>query len=153
MNLYDGELELEHEVDGFRWRATRVGERMGAELLGASLFELPPGQRTFPYHFHLGVEEWLVVVSGAPTLRAPDGERVLRAGDAVCFPEGPAGAHQLRNDSDESARVLLLSTAGGEASVALYPDSGKVGPRAPGYGPTFREADAVDYWHGEVAED
>ncbi len=150
MNLFDCELEHEQEVDGFRWRGTRVADAIGAELLGASLYELGPGQRSFPYHFHHGVEEWLLVVSGAPTLRAPDGERVLRAGDAVCFPEGPEGAHQLRNDGEAPARVLLLSAAAGRASVSRYPDSGKVGPRADGFAPNFREDDAVDYWHGEV---
>ena len=35
------------------------------------------------------------MLSGSPTLRGPDGERVLRAGDVVCFPVGPDGAHQV----------------------------------------------------------
>ena len=50
----------------------------------------------FPYHFHHGMEEWLLVVDGTPTLRTPDGERELRRGDVVCFPPGPDGAHQVR---------------------------------------------------------
>ena len=36
------------------------------------------------------------MLDGTPTLRDPDGERVLRRGDVVCFPTGPEGAHQVR---------------------------------------------------------
>ena len=69
-NLFDGALDLERDQPGFSWRAARVGERIGAEQLGASLYELAPGERTFPYHYEYPCEEWLLVVSGRPTLRA-----------------------------------------------------------------------------------
>jgi uncharacterized cupin superfamily protein len=49
-------------------------------------------------------------VSGRPTLRTPDGERELREGDLVVFPEGPDGAHQVANRTDAEARVLIVST-------------------------------------------
>jgi len=149
VNLYDDELDFAQDREGFRLRGTRVGDRIGAALLGASLYELEPGQSSFPYHFHHGVEEWLLVVAGRPTLREPEGERELRPGDCVCFPEGPDGAHRLENRGDEPVRVLLLS-AGDPSSVSVYPDSGKVGPRAGAFRPNFRAADAVDYWDGEA---
>src|SRR5262249_21783235 len=47
---------------------------------------------------------------GAPTVRMHDGERLLREGDVVGFPRGPEGGHQIRNESDEPARVLIVST-------------------------------------------
>jgi uncharacterized cupin superfamily protein len=119
-----------------------LGRQLGAEKIGASLYELPDGERTFPYHHHNGIEEWLVVVAGTPTLRGPDGERVLRRGDVVCFPVGPAGAHQVRGPGT----VLMLSASRAPETVE-YPDSGKVGARPPGK--VFRVADAVDYWEGE----
>ena len=75
--------------------ARRSGRRSAATQIGASLYELPDGERTYPYHFHNAMEEWLVVLDGTPTLREPDGERVLRRGDVVCFPTGPEGAHQV----------------------------------------------------------
>lgn len=152
-NLFDGELDEERTQPGFSWRAARLGPRLGAEKLGASLYELGPGQRSFPYHYEYGAEEWLLVVAGRPTLRAPDGEHELRPGDVVCFPEGPEGAHQVRNDTDEPVRVLIASTKQ-LPNAAVYPDSGKVGiwtgdeadpPRL------FRLGTDVDYWTGEGA--
>jgi hypothetical protein len=44
---------------GFEWRRKRVA----GEHLGASLYALPPGQATFPYHYELGNDELLVVVA------------------------------------------------------------------------------------------
>lgn len=149
-NLLTGDLPEESDRTGFRWRGARVAEQLGAALIGASLYELEPGQRICPYHFHHGVEEWLLVVAGRPTLRTPEGEQELRAGDVVCFPSGPEGAHVLRNGADDPARVLLLSH-GGPSSISAYPDSDKLGTR-PGSGEdrlNFRRADAVDYWDGE----
>ena len=149
-NLYRAELDNESQRPGFRWRRVRVGEAIGAEQIGASLYELPPGERTFPYHFHYGVEEWLLVLSGRPTVRSPDGDRELRPGDAVCFPRGPDGAHLVRNDSDQPVRVLMLSTLR-TPSISMYPDSDKIGarPGVPDDTLNFLRGDAVDYWEGE----
>ena len=140
----EGEQDWDSENDreGFRHRATRVGDRLGARALGAGLYELPPGEKTWPYHYTYGMEEWLLVVAGAPTLRGPDGERVLRRGDVVCFPPAPEGAHQLRGPGT----VLLLS-ASRPLEAIEYPDSGKLGVRPPGR--IFRHADAAEYWEGE----
>jgi len=151
-NLFDGELDEARDRPGFSWRRAAVGRRIGGEQLGASLYELEPGERTFPYHYEYGNEEWLFVVAGRPTLRVPDGEHELRPGDVVCFPEGPEGAHQVRNDTDEPARVLILSTKR-QPDAAVYPDSGKMGVWSGNDeadpGRLFRIADAVDYWDGE----
>jgi uncharacterized cupin superfamily protein len=127
-----------------------VGRRLGANLLGGSLYELPPGEKTFPYHYEDGCEEWLIVVSGRPTLRRPDGERELAAGDVAIFPEGPSGAHQVINRTDEPCRVLILSSKASLA-VAHYPDSGKVGIWGPGddYPILVRREPQVDYWDDE----
>jgi uncharacterized cupin superfamily protein len=72
-------------------------------VLGASVYELGPGNFAV-YHYHHGAEELLVVLRGRPTLRTPDGERVLAEGEAVHFPTGPDGAHAVRNDTDEPVR-------------------------------------------------
>ena len=151
-NLIDGELDLERSRPGFSWRAARVGEKLRAEKIGASVYELQPGERTFPYHYEYGAEEWLLVVAGRPTLRDPEGEHELRPGDVVCFREGPAGAHQVRNATDEPVRVLIASTKQAP-DAAVYPDSGKIGiwtgndeadpPRL------FRLGTELDYWDGE----
>jgi uncharacterized cupin superfamily protein len=120
--------------------------------LGASLYELPPGESTFPYHYELGNDELLVVISGHPTLRAPDGQRELQPGDSVLFPSGPAGAHGLTNRSEEPARLLLVSNFA-MPRAAVQVDSEKMMIR---WGPDqderhwFRIADATDYWDGEA---
>ena len=151
-NLLAGPLEDEPRRPGFSSRGVRAADEIGAERLGASLYELADGERICPYHFHYANEEWLLVVSGAPTLRSPEGDRVLRAGDVVCFPTGPEGAHDVRNDGDEPARVLMLSTLI-YPEVPVYPDSDKIGTRPIELGGedrfNFVRADAVDYWEGE----
>jgi uncharacterized cupin superfamily protein len=149
-NLLDGLLDDEEEKPGYRHRRTRVGELLAAELLGATIYETPPGEKLWPYHWELGCEEFLVVVSGTPTLRTPEGERLLAPGDLVAFPEGEAGAHQLRNDSDAPFRVLIASTKS-DLYVAGYPDSGKLLIDAPAHGirTMLQDAPELDYWDGE----
>jgi uncharacterized cupin superfamily protein len=142
VNLLAPEFDRTSEREGYRWRRARVGNQLGAVRIGGSVYELDAGERTFPYHFHHGMEEWVLVLDGTPVLRGADGERELRAGDVVCFPAGPEGAHQLRGPG----RVLVLS-ANRSPEAASYPDSGKIGVMPAGK--TFREADAVGYWEGE----
>jgi uncharacterized cupin superfamily protein len=148
-NLH-GELDAwEDQRPGYARRGTRVGDTIGADLIGGSIYELAEGERICPYHYHHGVEEWLYVISGTPTLRTPEGEREVGPGEVVCFPVGPEGAHTVGGPG----RVLMLS-ANRWPSIAVYPDSDKVGPR-----PTtdyddpdrlnFRRGDAVDYFEGE----
>jgi uncharacterized cupin superfamily protein len=153
INLFGDEWEDGRDRPGWRWKWLPVGRRLGAKELGASLYELEPGQKTFPYHFHYALEEWLIVLRGKPTLRDPDGERRLAPGDCVLFPRGPQGAHQVRNDTEEPVRLLVLSSMA-EVDVAVYPDSGKVGAmvRVEGLDPyrlVVREDSAVDYFEGE----
>lgn len=110
--------------------------------LGASVWELQPGASQFVYHFHRGTEELLVVLRGTPTVRLHDGERVLGEGDVVPFPRGPEGGHQLRNDGDSTARVLIVA-AHADPDVAEYPETGKVATIVGGEHTFHRVADAV----------
>ncbi len=155
MNLLDDNGWLPRtwppERAGFEWRRKRVA----GEHLGASLYALPPGQATFPYHYELGNDELLVVVAGSPTLRSAQGERELEPGDCVLFPSGEAGAHQISNRSETEVRVLLVSNFA-MPRAAVQPDSQKMMIR---WG---READerawfpldaAADYWEGEERPD
>ena len=143
MNLHDAELPLENKEPGFCFRETSIREPLGGERIGGSLYEFDPGEQLWPYHFHRNNEEWLIVVTGTPILRTPDGERELRPGDVVGFADGESGAHTLYNRSDGPARVAIFSTL--RKGSAEYPDSGKVSAA----GRIFRIADEVDYWEGE----
>jgi uncharacterized cupin superfamily protein len=99
--------------------------RGASSSLGASVWELQPSSSQFVYHFHHGSEELLVVLRGQPTVRMHDGDHPLAEGDVVPFPRGPEGGHQIRNDGEATARVLLIS-AHADPDVAEYPDTGKV---------------------------
>ena len=112
-----------------------------------------PGQAICPYHYEYGEEEWLLVLSGRPTLRHPEGSDALDPLDIVHFPQEPTGAHLVRNETDETVRVLMFSTRSVPA-VAVDPDSGKIGVW------TGNEADDmlarrpanVDHWDGEARD-
>jgi uncharacterized cupin superfamily protein len=103
----------------------RFGESLGATLWGGTLYELGPGE-SLPYHWQVGEEEWVVAISGRPTLRLADGERTLEPWDAAVFVRGPEGAHQLRNDTDSPARFVMFSTVS-DPEVVVYPDEGRTG--------------------------
>jgi uncharacterized cupin superfamily protein len=151
VNLFEVEVgHDEGDPPGYDTGYARLAPQLGAVGMGGSVYELPQGQSICPYHYEYGSEEWLIVVTGTPTLRAPDGERELRAGDTVCFPEGPAGAHKVTNGSAETARVLMLSTKG-RPGIAVYPDSDKFGvyPGNDEDSALFVRGTAVDYWEGE----
>jgi uncharacterized cupin superfamily protein len=150
VNIFGDEWEGGRERPGWQWRHLPVGEKLGAEQIGASLYELAPGQKTFPYHWHQVQEEWLIVLRGEPTLRVPDGERKLSPGDCVAFKRGPEGAHSIRNETEEPVRLLLLSSGrNSDVEVAFYPDSGKVGIFGKGVRKLLREDAEVDYFEGE----
>jgi uncharacterized cupin superfamily protein len=154
-NLFAPEFDADKDRPGFTYRRAKLGGQAGAEKLGASLFEVPPGEATFPYHAHTANEELLIVVAGRPSLRTPAGWRELEEGEVVAFPAGEEGAHQIQNRSGEPARVLMVSTMLAP-EVTLYPDSGKVmaATRAPGaagegFQESYRREQAADYWEGE----
>jgi uncharacterized cupin superfamily protein len=106
-------------------RAEPVARKAGAEQLGGTVYELPPGVEGIPMHLHWGMEEMLVVLAGVPTLRTLDGDRELAAGDVVAFPRGRRGAHALANRSEEPVRYLMLSTKA-SPEVVEYPELGTV---------------------------
>jgi len=156
-NVFEPEFDSEADRPGATYRRARVGRQSGAERLGASVYELPPGQVSFPYHWHSANEEMLVVLRGRPSLRTPSGWRELDEGEVVAFPTGSEGAHQIANRGPEAVRVLVLSEMNAP-ELSGYPDSGKLlaADRAPGAPAVadshfrfFRIADEVDYWEGE----
>lgn len=92
-NLRDDELGEDPRAarDGHRFRRTQLTLVHDSKLTGLSVYELPPGEAAWAYHYELNREEWLIVVSGEVVLRSPTGERTLPAGDVVCFPPGESG--------------------------------------------------------------
>jgi len=141
-----------------RFRRKRLAGAAGGDRLGASLYELSPGDRAWPYHYHTANEEAMYVLSGSGRVRGPEGVSAVSAGDYLAFPVGESGGHRVANDGDEPLRYLMVSTMV-EPDVTVYPDSAKFGVYAgappgstdertlSGY---YRIDDDVDYWDGEV---
>jgi uncharacterized cupin superfamily protein len=149
-NLYGDDWDRVEDRPGWRSKDGWVGARLGAELLGGSLYELEPGDRLWPYHTHHANEEWCLVVRGEPTLRTPEGERALREGDVVCFRRGKDGAHQISNRTDLPIRILMLSTLLAP-DIVEYLDTGKIGARSVAGERIMlgRPGPELDYWEGE----
>jgi uncharacterized cupin superfamily protein len=152
-NIADPELRWdEDDPDGFKAGMLRPGPDLGAKETGMSVYELPPGQAICPYHYEYGEDEWLLVLAGRPSVRTPDGTDELEPWDVVFFPKGPDGAHQVRNDGDEPARVVMWSTIVYPSATA-YPDSDKIavwtGIREENV--MVRRSSNVDYWEGETS--
>jgi uncharacterized cupin superfamily protein len=148
MNLFDVELKTDDDdPPGYQTAGLRTAPLLGGVQIALNVFELPPGQSLCPYHYESTEEEWIIVLSGRPTVRTPEGERDLGPWDCVYCPAGEEGAHKVTNDGDEPARVVIWSNRS-HPGTTIYPDSGKVGAWPPGK--LFRLADAVGYFEGEV---
>jgi uncharacterized cupin superfamily protein len=152
VNISDPEFAHDpSDPDGFRAGMFRFGRQLGAERTGMTVYDLPPGQAVCPYHYEYGEEEWLLVLAGRPTVRTPKGTEELEPFDVVFFPTGPSGAHQVRNDGDEPARVAMWSTIVHPTATA-YPDSNKVavwtGDKAEDL--ITERSSGVEYYHGET---
>jgi uncharacterized cupin superfamily protein len=139
------------DPDGFRAGMLRPGPQLGATETGATLYELPPGQAICPYHYEYGEDEWLLVLSGRPSVRTPQGTEQLEPLELAFFPKGPEGAHQVRNETNDSVRVLMWSTIVTPSATA-YPDSNKVGvwTGIKSENVMVRRSSAVDYYDGET---
>src|SRR4029450_10628115 len=110
-NLNADDWDRTEEREGWRFKDAWVGAHTDAELIGASMYEVEPGNKQGPFHTHHANEEWVIVLRGEPTLRTHEGER------------------QIRNDTEAPIRVLMLSTLIAP-DVVEYPDSGKIGARS-----------------------
>jgi uncharacterized cupin superfamily protein len=153
INVFHADLQHDAEdPDGYVAGYNRFGPAIGGAMLGATIYELPEGQSNCPYHYEYGNEEWLLVLEGRLTVRHPGGEDELEPGDVVCFPVGPDGAHKLTNRGAETVKCVMVSTKF-EPSVAVYPDSDKLGVWPGGDRDRImaKRADTkVDYWEGEL---
>ena len=141
-----------------RLRRKQLAKAAGGQGIGFSVVELQAGQRSWPYHYHLGNEEALYVVTGRPLVRLADKIIQLEPGDYLALPPGSASGHQMINGGASPCRYLCVSTMQ-KPDVVCYPDSRKIGVfagAAPGGDETQRtvstfmpRASAVDYWDGE----
>jgi uncharacterized cupin superfamily protein len=153
VNIADPKFVVDPEdPPGFRTGMFRLGKDLGAKRTGTTVYEIPPGEALCPYHYEYAEEEWLMVLSGRPTIRHGQGRDTLVPFDVAFFTTGPAGAHQVLNETDEPVRVLMWSEIVIPAAT-VYPDSDKVGiwTGNPDDDGLFRRGSKVDYFDGETS--
>jgi uncharacterized cupin superfamily protein len=135
-------------------RAARLGEEVGCEHLGLSLYELAPGEEMV-FHYHVQREELLVVFGGELSLRTAAGWEQPPKGEVVAVPRGEHGAHGYRNESDGPVRILMISEMTAP-NITVYPDANQVGIFDAGlrtqrrFGALFNVADAVSDYSGRA---
>jgi len=161
MVINSKEISWEESRNGEKYgkKRKRVGQALGTKDLGVSIFEIPPGKRAFPYHFHHANEELFYVLSGEGTLRGPSGMEKISSGDFVKALASPEGAHQIINTSNAPLQFIAIGTMR-EPDVVEYPDSDKLfvaSGAAPGgddskrtIDDVWRKKDTVDYWLDEI---
>ena len=139
-----------YEEDGYR--RSRLAELAGAEHLGLTVYELPPGTGMH-YHYHLQREELLVVLRGTVAVRTADGWEDVPEGEVRAFPRGERGVHGYENRSDGPVRLLMFSEQNAP-NVSVYPDTKQVGiydvaaPDERRFGALFNLGDAVGGYAG-----
>src|SRR5262245_493560 len=114
------------ERSSFGGLRQRVSAHIGAQKLGYSFFNVPPGKAAFPYHAHTGNEEMIYIIDGAGVLRFGTEELEVTTGTVIACPPGPEYPHQLINTSDRELRYLVVSTME-YPDLSEYPDSKNIG--------------------------
>lgn len=116
--------------------------------IGVAIEELPPGMQTAPAHYHIFEEEHLYLLEGNLTLRLGNDRHLMKPGDYVCFPAGQKAGHCLINETDATARYVIIGE-NNPNEVVVYTDSNKVLLRSLGRRALFDLAGKRGYWDGE----
>lgn len=116
----------EYERGSTRFKRKRLAEAAAGDRIGCSLYELAPGDQSWPYHYHTANEEAVYVLAGEGRLRHDSEDHAIEAGDYAAFPADESGAHRVVNDGDEPLRYLAVSTMR-DPDVTVYPDSDRFG--------------------------
>lgn len=113
---------------------TNVSRELGLTQLGASYFEVKPGEAAFAMHVHYLEDEIIYVIEGEGTYRFGLDEYPVKAGDFLSAPAGRAElAHQLRNTGNSTLKYLCISNLP-ETNVVELPELGilRISSRKPG---------------------
>lgn len=108
--------------------------------------KLPPGEYSFPYHYHRNAEEAMYIISGAMTIRTSHEFLMAGEGDVLFFENGEAGAHQFFNHTENPCTYFDVKTFYG-MDVVTYPDSGKI--MISQYNEVYEAGNKIDYFKGE----
>jgi uncharacterized cupin superfamily protein len=116
---------------------------MKRQPFDVEICRIPAGKRGFPYHSHSAQWEFYHVISGSGSVRDPDGETPIEAGDAFIF--APGIAHQFTGGTEDLVFYIVADNPIGE--TCHYPDSNKWLVRSPGR--ALVRSEPLDYYDGE----
>lgn len=102
-----------------RWYR-RLAPASGLTDFGVSHVVLEPGAWSSQRHWHVGEDEFLVVVAGEAVLVDDAGEHRMGPGDCASFPKNDGNGHHLQNRSERPC-VFVVIGAGTELG-GDYPD-------------------------------
>lgn len=108
-------------ADVARRRFRRLGPAGGLRDIGVSHVVLEPGGVSSQRHWHEGIDEFVVIVSGEAVLVEEDGETVMRAGDCAAFPKDRANGHHLINRTASDCVFVAVDSKAREGDCH-YPD-------------------------------
>lgn len=128
--------------------AAEVGQLIGGVHLGYRVVKLPPGSRFCPVHAEFSEEELFFVFDGEPSIRTPNEVMRCRKGDFIAFPAGPTHAHQVINQSDADATLLLLGE-NARQNIVYYTESDKLLASTRDVRWMVRNAPQLDYFDRE----
>ena len=104
-----------------RWYR-RLAPVAGLTEMGASYVVLKPGAWSSQRHWHSGVDELVVMLSGEAVLVEDGCETVLRAGDIAAWPKGATNGHCLQNRSAADCSFVAISAGDAANDSGAYPD-------------------------------
>lgn len=117
-------LKRRDMVPGVGADETNVSRAVGLNQLGASYFEVKPGESAFPFHVHYQEDEIIFIVSGEGTYRFGNKSYQVSAGQFLSAPAGRAEvAHQLTNSGTETLKYFCVSNLPA-INVVELPDMG-----------------------------
>jgi uncharacterized cupin superfamily protein len=125
LEFRDERAERAQQPERYHVFDAEVGFVIGARKLGYRVSTIPPGHYFCPLHGHAREEEMFFVIDGEPSIRTLSGTLRCRKGDFIAFPVGESGTHQLLNESDAPATVLLIGRTE-TFEACYYPDSDKL---------------------------
>lgn len=138
----------QNEHPSYEYHKRIIANGVENKQLTVSHYEIPPGKSAYPYHYHASSIEVFVILSGHGTVRTPDGEKTVKAGDILYFPTGERGAHKLTNTGDEPLLYVDISTYH-TPEVSHMPDSGKLVAYGENLRHVFLKGTEANYYDGE----
>jgi uncharacterized cupin superfamily protein len=100
----------------------RLAKAVGIAQFGVNRVTLEPGAFSANRHWHEAEDEFVLVISGSPSLFDENGRHPLQAGDIIGFPAGEPNAHHIVNDGNGDATIIVVGSRKPGQETMHYPD-------------------------------